>query len=67
MGNSITENIAPRLLNSKETAAYLAISERKLWMMYQSGAIPAVRLGRAVRYDQRDLDGFIVRAKGGRL
>ena len=59
-----TENV--RLLTSKKSATYLAISERKLWSMAKSG-ITAVRLGRAVRYDQRDLDGFIVRAKGGRL
>ncbi len=53
-----------RLLTSKQSAGYLAISERKLWDMSKSGEIPAVRLGRAKRYDRQDLDLFIQRAKG---
>ena len=53
-----------RLMTSKEAAVYLAISERKLWSMTQTGEIPAVRLGRAVRYDLNDLDSFIQKAKG---
>ena len=56
-----------RLLTSKETAAYLAICERKLWDMAKSGIIPAVRLGRAVRYDINDLNSFISKAKGEKL
>ena len=58
-----TVAIAPRLMNSKETAAYLAISERKLWSMSKAGIIPAVRFGRSVRYDWQDLCDFIQRAK----
>ena len=54
-----------RLLKSKQSAAYLAISERKLWAITKVGDIPVVRLGRAVRYDRRDLDAFIQRAKTG--
>lgn len=54
-----------RLLTSKESATYLAISERKLWSMSKAGDIPAVRLGRAVRYDLQDLDDFIMKAKMG--
>jgi excisionase family DNA binding protein len=54
----------PRLMTVKEAAKYLCISERKLWSMTQAGEIPAVRLGRAVRYDLNDLDSFIQRAKG---
>lgn len=53
-----------RLLTAKQSAAYLAISERKLWEMSKSNIIPVVRLGRAVRYDRRDLDAFIQQAKG---
>ena len=53
-----------RLLTSKESATYLAISERKLWSMSKAGDIPAVRLGRCVRFDQIDLDRVIQRAKG---
>lgn len=53
-----------RLMTVKDAAAYLAISERKLWDMSNTGEIPCVRLGRAVRYDLQDLDSFIARAKG---
>ena len=60
--NNIIE--AARLLTAKNAAAYLAISERKLWDMTKTGEIPAVRLGRAVRYDRQDLDAFIQQAKG---
>jgi len=60
--NSTVENT--RLLTVKDAAAYLAISERKLWDMSKAGEIPVVRLGRAVRYDRSDLDSFIQRAKG---
>lgn len=56
--------IAPRLVKPREAAAYLAISERKLWSLTQDGRIPAVRLDRSVRYDVADLDRFIQAAKG---
>lgn len=65
MTNTIT--IAPRLMDAKAASAYLAISQRKLWAMSKSRAIPVVRLGRAVRYDQRDLDDFILQAKTEKL
>ena len=54
-----------RLLKSKQSAAYLAISERKLWAMAKAKIIPVVHLGRAVRYDRQDLDAFILKAKSG--
>ena len=66
MTNTVT--IAPRLLNVKEAAAYLAISERKLWSITKAETIPAVRMSpRLVRYDRQDLDEFIQRAKTGGL
>ncbi len=57
-----TETIQ-RLLTARDAAKYLCISERKLWSMTQTEEIPAVRLGRAVRYDKQDLDEFISKAK----
>ncbi len=53
-----------RLMTSRDAAKYLCISERKLWSMTQAGEIPAVRLGRAVRFDIKDLENFIQKAKG---
>jgi excisionase family DNA binding protein len=55
-----------RLLTTRQAAAYLAISERKLWSLTKEGRIPAVKIGRCVRYDIADLDGFIRAAKGQR-
>ena len=52
-----------RLYRAKDAAAYLAISERKLFGLSKSGTIPAVRMGRSVRYDISDLDDFITAAK----
>lgn len=50
----------PRLLlRPGEAADALAISERKLWELTRCGEVPAVRIGRAVRYDPRDLAAWI--------
>jgi hypothetical protein len=54
------------LLTPPEAADALAASERTLWgMTYPRGPIPVVKLGRAVRYDVRDLIAFIDNAKEG--
>jgi excisionase family DNA binding protein len=50
---------AEPLLLTREAAAFLRISERKLWQLTRDGAVPCVRLGRAVRYDRRDLIAFV--------
>lgn len=52
-------SIAARLLRSADAANYLSISERTLWSLKTSGAIRSVQIGRSVRYDIRDLDGWI--------
>jgi excisionase family DNA binding protein len=56
------------LLKPNEAATLLAISPRLLWSLTKSGDLPCVRIGRAVRYDPRDLTAWIDRQKsdGGR-
>lgn len=54
-----------RMLKSRQAAAYLGISERKLWQIEKEGRIPSVRIDRVVRFDINDLDDFIHCAKGG--
>jgi len=49
----------PRLMRSRQAAAYLAVSDRKLWSLTKEGRIPAVKFDRVVRYDVVDLDEFI--------
>jgi excisionase family DNA binding protein len=55
------------LIIPREAAKALAISERTLWQLTKDGAIPCVRIGRSVRYDLRDLRGWIDRHKGPAL
>jgi len=47
------------LLNPKDAAKTLAISERKLWSLTNAKEIPHVRIGRAVRYSPDDLRAWI--------
>ena len=52
-----------KLMKIKQAAAYLCISERKLWNLSKSERIPTVRIDRSVRFDLDDLDAFIAAAK----
>jgi excisionase family DNA binding protein len=55
------------LLTPAEAAKALAISARTLWARTKAGEIPAVRIGRSVRYDPRDLAAWVEcrKAPGG--
>ncbi len=55
----------PKLLvTPREAAKALSICEKTLWTLTKRGEIPAVRFGRAVRYDVADLQAFINGRKG---
>ena len=61
-------NIQPMLLTARQAAKALCMSERTLYSLTKAGDIPAVRFGgRNVRYDPRDLDDWIQRAKNSRI
>ena len=47
------------LLTTGEGAKYLRLSERAIRAMAADGRLPAVRMGRSVRFLIPDLDGFI--------
>lgn len=47
------------LLTEIEAARFLAISPRTLWSLRQSGEIPHLRIGRAVRYSRASLHDWI--------
>lgn len=53
------------LLRPREAAAWLKISERSLWSLTQRGELPAVRIGRSVRYELSDLVAFVEARKSG--
>lgn len=50
---------APLLLTASDAAGRLSISPRTLWTLTDRGEMPVVRIGRAVRYDVRDLIAWI--------
>ena len=60
-----TEKKPALLLPLKEAAAWLAISERKLWGMTANHEIPHIRLGRCLRYPVSDLERWIDEHKEG--
>jgi hypothetical protein len=41
------------------------VCEKTLWSLTRAGKLPAVRIGRAVRYDVVDVRRFIEAAKDG--
>ena len=54
----------PTLLTRRQAAERLSISERKLLdLTAPRGPVPVLRDGRWVRYDPRDLDAYVQRAK----
>ena len=48
-----------RLLTVHEAAAYLSVSVSTLYGWVWQRRISFVKMGRALRFDQRDLDAFI--------
>ncbi len=60
MYQDTTKQPLPRLLVSpREAARMLAVSERTLFSLRKAGAIPAVQVGRCVRYSLDDLRRWI--------
>ena len=48
------------LLTVKEVASLLHLGERTIWKLNATGEFPApVRIGRAVRWDRREIDGWL--------
>lgn len=54
---------APRLLDVRAAAAYLAVSVSTLYGWVWQRRIPFVKVGRALRFDLADLESFIVANK----
>ena len=52
------------LLTERDAARALAVSPRTVWSLADSGQLPVVRIGRAKRYDLRDIESLIQRLKG---
>ena len=53
----------PLLVDAKTAARLLGIGSRKLWEITNTRELPAVRIGRAVRYQMAEIQAFIERSK----
>ena len=48
------------LLTLREAAAFLKLSERKVWAVtVPRGDLSVVRIGRSIRYSVTDLEGYV--------
>ena len=47
------------LLTTEEAAKLLTVSPRTVWALTNAGALPAIRIGRSVRYSRQDIEAFI--------
>jgi len=54
-----------RLLSVAETAELLGISQSFLYKLAESESIPHIRLGRAIRFDIRQIDVWLEGIKSG--
>ena len=54
-----------RLLSVAETAGLLGISQSFLYKLVNSESIPHIRLGRAIRFDIRQIDVWLEGIKSG--
>ncbi len=58
---AVVKDFEPLLVTEVEAAKALAISPKTLWRLRKSGEIPAVLIGRAVRYSTTALVDWIER------
>lgn len=50
--------MATNLLTARQVAEQLAISRNMVYSLAARGDLPSIRMGRAVRFDQADVDTF---------
>ncbi|MGC9261742.1 MAG: helix-turn-helix domain-containing protein [Phycisphaerae bacterium] len=55
--------VEPLLLTTRQTAAMLNVSTRMVWGLKKAGRLRAVRIGRSIRYDRRDILALIDNCK----
>ena len=56
-------SVVAGLMSARDAAKVLGICDKSLWNATKRGDIPAVRLGRSVRYDPRDLTRWVETSK----
>ena len=58
-GDYIASSVGQRLLTVQDAARYLTVSVSTLYGWVWQRRIPFVKVGRALRFDPRDLEDFI--------
>lgn len=53
-----------KLLTIKEVAERLSVSEPTIYRLINRGELPTVKIGRALRFDEADIEAYIRKAKG---
>ena len=56
-------NVQKRLLKAEEVAKYLRLSKSGAYHLMRTGVIPVVRIGKAVRVREEDIDSFVLNSK----
>ena len=62
MNGTSRQAFTPLLISGREAAKLLSVCERTLYTLTKAGEIPAVRIGRAVRYSVDELQAWVRRA-----
>jgi excisionase family DNA binding protein len=57
--------LKPLLVDTPTAARLLGVSPRTIWSLANRGEIRATRIGRAVRFEPRQLEKFIAEQQGG--
>ncbi len=60
-GVTAGQTVPPLLVSPRQAARMLAICERTLYTLTKAGEIPAVRIGRCVRYSVTELQEWVRR------
>lgn len=64
MKNQVTTSaVAPRLLNVREAASYLACSVHAVRQLQWNSEIPSLKIGKLIQFDRVDLDRYVERMK----
>jgi excisionase family DNA binding protein len=62
---AVQQSIPRLLLTQRQAAEACALCEKSLYLAVKRGELRAVKIGRAVRYDPRDLTAWIHQMKEG--
>ena len=65
MMNQLGSTTSPLLVDPREASRLLCVCEKALWNLTKRGELPAVRIGRSIRYDLVDIRAYISRSKIG--